>query len=201
MNNSKKVFILGLTIMALVSSGCATVKRVNVDKTVDLSGRWNDTDARTISKAMILDCTNQSWLPLFVGKQGRTPVVIVGDIKNQSSEHINTDIITKALEHSLINSGKVKFVASKMERGQVRDERNDQQKGETSPETMKRKGRETGADYMLIGSINSIKDETRGRYVIMYQVNLELVDLETNEKVWLGEDNIKKVVSKNKFSL
>ncbi len=202
MRNNTFVFGIILTGMAFLA-GCASshVQRVDVAKKVDFSGRWNDTDSQMVANAMIKDCTNQAWQPMFVGKMNRPPVVIVGDLKNQSNEHINTEVFTKDLERSLINSGKVKFVANKGERIQVRGERDDQQQGDTAPETMRRKGRETGADYMLIGSVNSIKDETKGRYVIMYQVNLELVDLETNEKVWIGQHDIKKVVEKNKYSL
>ncbi len=197
------ILFMGLVSLALLFGGCVSsnVKRVPVQKQVDFSGRWNDTDSQMVADAMIKDCTSQGWQPMFMGQKNRPPVVIVGQIKNQSTEHINSEIFTKSLERSLINSGKVKFVASKTERVDVRDERDDQQQGETSPETMKRKGRETGADFILIGSINSIKDETKGRYVIMYQVNLELVDLESNEKVWLGQHELKKVVEKSKYSL
>jgi PBP1b-binding outer membrane lipoprotein LpoB len=77
---------------------------------------------------------------------GREPVVIVGNILNRTSEHINTEVISKSLEYELLNSGKVKFVASPEEREQMRAERADQQKGFTSPETMARLGREHGAD-------------------------------------------------------
>ena len=186
----------------LLFSGCGTtVQRVAVDKKVDLSGRWNDTDARQVAEAMIQDCTKQTWQPTFVGDKKRLPVVIVGQLRNQSEEHINTEVFTTSLERSLLNSGKAKFVANKVERPQVREEKEQQQSGTTAPETIRKMGRETGADYMLIGSINTIKDETHGRYVIMYQVNLELVDIETNEKVWIGEENIKKIVEKNKYSL
>ncbi|MCB9757851.1 MAG: penicillin-binding protein activator LpoB [Candidatus Omnitrophica bacterium] len=203
MKRLQTVVFVVLAGVSVLFSGCAStkVKRIAVDKQVDFSGRWNDTDSQKVADAMIADCTMQSWQPMFLGQKNRPPVVIVGDIKNQSSEHINSEVFTKALERSLLNSGKVQFVASKTERFQVRDERNDQQDGNTSAETMKRKGQETGADFILIGSINSVKDETKGRYVVMYQVNLELIDLETNRKVWLGSDSIKKVVEKSKYSL
>ena len=106
------------------------------------------------------------------------------------------------MERALINSGKVRFVASRDERGGIREERLDQNReGFTDPETIKQIGKETGADFMLIGSLNSIKDETSGRYVILYQVNAEMIDLLTNEKVWIGQNHLKKVVTKSKYSL
>ena len=200
----KRFFNVLLIVLTSFFVGCAGhhVKRIEVNEVVDLSGRWNDTDSRLVAQEMIEDALNRSWVPEFHGRNNRSPVVIVGFIKNQSHEHINTDVFTKDLERTLLNSGKVKFVASHDERTGVREEREDQNKsGYTNPDTMKKIGKETGADYMLIGSVNSIKDEVKSRYVIMYQTNLEMIDLETNEKVWIGQKDLKKVVEKSKYSL
>lgn len=188
----------------VVISGCAStrVKRVDVDETIDFSGRWNDSDSRMTAAEIIQDCLSRDWADGFREQKGRKPVVIVGELKNKTDEHINVDVFIKDLERALINSGKVRFVASRDERGGVRQERLDQnQEGFTDPETIKQIGKETGADFMLIGSLNTIKDETSGRYVILYQVNTELIDLVTNEKIWIGQNLLKKVVTKSKYSL
>lgn len=186
-----------------VLTGCSSsnVKRVKVEEPIDFSGRWNDTDSQLVAKDMIEDCVKMSWVESFRQNNKKPPVVIVGAITNQSQEHINSDVFVKDLEASLLNSGKVKFVASRVERPQVREERQDQHAGLTAKETIKPIGRETGANFMLIGSINSIKDELKGKYLILYQVNLELVDLENNEKVWIGQKHIKKEVQRSKYSL
>jgi PBP1b-binding outer membrane lipoprotein LpoB len=76
----------------------------------------------------------------------------------------------------------------------MRQERADQQEF-ASPDTQKKWGRELGADYMMFGNINSIVDAINKKQVTYYQVNLELVDLETNEKVWIGEKQIKKYIT------
>ena len=47
---------------------------------------------------------------------------------------------------------------------------------------------------MLQGTINSIVDSFEGKKVVYYQVDLELVDLESNTKVWLGDKKIKKAI-------
>ena len=200
--------IIGIAVSVIMvmvfAAGCSStkVKRIKGDEVIDFSGRWNDTDSKMVAKEMIDTSLGEGfWLSNFMEKYHRTPVVIVGTIMNKSYEHINSELFTKDLERSLLKSGRVKFVASRQERGEVREERNDQHQGYTSAETRKAIGKETGADFMLIGSINSIKDETRGRYLIFYEVNLELVDLENNEKVWIGQKNIRKVVTRNKYSL
>jgi len=201
MKNFMVVCFIGVCVFAV---GCASTKveRIDVDKTVDYSGRWNDSDSRMTAKDVITDCVGRFWIKNFREQEGRKPVVIVGDFKNRTEEHLNMDVFLKDLERALINSGEVKFVASADERGGLRQERVDQNtEGYTAPETVKAIGQEIGADFMLIGSVNSIKDEASGRYVILYQVNTELIDLRTNEKVWFGQNHLKKVVTKTKYSL
>jgi hypothetical protein len=123
------------------------------------------------------------------------PSVIVGHVRNRSHEHINVQTFIKNLERALINSGQVQFVASSEERGQIRNERIDMAE-HASDETMKGPGQEVGADFMLIGGINSILDEIRGKSVMYYQVNLELISLENNVKAWIGEKQIKKLIQR-----
>lgn len=202
---NKQRILAGILLVVLVAfvSGCSTtkVKRIEGDEIIDFSGRWNDTDSRLTAKEMIEDSLAGFWLNTFSEKNRRPPVVIVGTITNKSHEHINSELFTKNLERSLLKSGRVKFVASRQERGEIREEREDQHKGYTAKETRKKIGRETGADYMIIGTINSITDNTKGRYLVLYEVNLEMIDLETNEKVWIGQKDIRKVVTKSKYSL
>jgi uncharacterized protein (TIGR02722 family) len=187
------------TILLLAS--CASgpkVERQEVDTTIDLSGRWNDADSRMVSEEMIQDCLNRPWLERYKVKHNeKTPTVIVGRVRNRSHEHINVQTFVKDLERALINSGQVQFVASKGERTGVREERVDQAQ-HASDETMKGPGQEIGADYMLIGTINTIRDDIGGKAVMYYQTNLELIDMATNVKVWIGEKKIKKLIKKQK---
>jgi uncharacterized protein (TIGR02722 family) len=194
-------FTLIITV-ALVLLGCAgskrKVSRVPTDSVTDLSGRWNDTDSRMTAEAMIQDLLSRPWLDEYGRMTGKKPIVIVGQVRNKSSEHINTDVFTKDIERELINSGRVTFVATSDERQQLREERLDQQSF-ASRETMKKWADETGADHMLLGSINSIVDSIEGEAAVFYQVNLELINIEKNVKVWIGEKKIKKVIEQDKY--
>ncbi len=204
MNHSFK-FALVTFAAVLAFSSCAsgpsrTVTRVASDTQIDLSGRWNDTDAQQVAQAMIGDVLSRPWLSDFNMAEGRKPVVIVGEIRNRSDEHIETLVFTKSLERELINSGKVRFVASATEREGVRSEKMDQQM-EASEATMKRLGQETGADFYLGGVITSVTDAVDGQRVVFYKTNLELINIETNEKVWIGDKQIKKVIEQAKRKL
>jgi uncharacterized protein (TIGR02722 family) len=188
----------GLTLMAtLTLASCQTrqVTRVSPDQTIDLSGRWNDTDARLTGEALIQEALGTQWLTDFTQEQGRKPVVIVGFVKNKSSEHIDAEPFLKDLERAFINSGRVRLVQSGEKREQIRAERADQQEF-AAQETIKKWGREVGADFMLQGTISQIVDSYNKERVNFYQVNLELTNMETNEIVWIGEKKIKKYVNK-----
>lgn len=200
MKNVKFLAVL-FSLSLVACSSTPKVTRIDVDQVVDLSGYWNDSDAQMVAGEMITDALARSWREDFLKEKSRNPVVIVGHISNRTSEHINTQVFTKSLERELLNSGKVSFVATSDERQQMRDERADQQSGNTDPSTMAALARERGADYMLIGSLNATNDEVKGKKVMFYQTNLELVDLSTNLKVWIGQKEIKKTVERRRFSM
>jgi len=194
MKNLFTLLIISSLILFLAGCGSSrTVQRTSSDTTVDLSGRWNDTDSRITAKKMVDGLLDSRWIINFDKKNDTRPVLIVGNIKNNSSEHIQTKIFSKDIERELINSGEVKFVASSEERAEIRDERAEQQQY-SSMETAKRLANETGADFILKGVISTQNDSFDGQAVKYYQVDLELINLETNEKVWMDSKKIKKLV-------
>jgi hypothetical protein len=88
-------------------------------------------------------------------------------------------------------------VAGKGEREEVRDERKEQAMY-AREDTQKAPGKEIGADYMMKGTIVTILDEADGTKAMFYQVDLQMVDLESNAKVWFGQKKIKKVIEKKR---
>jgi len=193
-------FIFSLAL-ALAAAGCSkkVVQRVEPDEVIDLSGKWNDTDSRLVSEEMIADCLNHPWLTKHATKYSKDPVVIVGAIRNKSSEHIAVGTFISDIERALVNSGDVSVVASSLERQDLREEKADQARFSTI-ESLKKQGVELGADYMLTGQINTIVDQEKGEKVVFYQTDLNLIDIETNSKVWLGQKKIKKFIERKRVS-
>lgn len=185
-----------LFVVFLAATACSTSKKVQrVDDTqqIDLSGRWNDTDSKLVAEEMIKDVLSRPWSNEFLEAKGKKPTVIVGIVKNKTSEHISTETFINDIERELVNSGKVRVVQGGEAREEIRQERADQQEF-SSVETAKNWGLEKGADFILQGTINSITDSNVKEKVMYYQVDLVLTDLETNEKVWIGTKKIKKLV-------
>ncbi len=194
MNTIIKFSSIALLLVILSSCAKRTVTRVSPDQQIDLSGRWNDTDSRLVAEEMVKDAINRPWRSDFVTKTSKKPVMIVGVITNKSHEHIEAETFIKNMEREFINTATVRVVQNADFREKMRQERADQQEF-ASPDTQKKWGKELGADYMMFGNINSIVDAVNKKQVAYYQVNLELVDLETNEKVWVGEKQIKKYIT------
>lgn len=221
-HNYKIIYLLpSILLLFAISTSCVKkVSRIQTDHVTDISGRWNDTDSRLVAEAMIEDFLNARWLHEFTQMANdelrekqirnqvkvddedaaipkhkrRKPTIVVGDIKNKSFEHIEADTFIKDIERQLVNQGSVRLIANSTFREKLRDERSSQS-GNSTTESQKKFGRELGADYMMFGIINTIVDASADAKVIFYQVNLELVDLETGEVVWIGEKKIKKIRS------
>lgn len=191
--NFLSVFLIGLLLV-----GCAPkrkVQRIDTNQTVDLSGRWNDSDSRAVSEDMIKQLLHDNWITNYKSEnQGKRPILIVGLVKNKSHEHIDANTFVKDIEKAIIKDGSARLVQAGSKREALRNERVEQQ-DYASTETAKSWGLELGADYMLQGTINSIVDVYKKEKIVYYQINLELSHLETNEIVWIGEKKIKKYIN------
>ena len=198
LKNRRSIAIVAWAVLTVAGCGHETkVTRVDAGLVTDLSGRWNDTDSRMVAESMVKEALQYPWLGNFSQAKDRQPVVVVGTVLNNSHEHINVQTFISDLERELTNSQKVTFVAGKGERDEIRTERKEQAI-HAREDTQKAPGKETGADYMMKGTIATILDEADGTKAVFYQVDLQMIDLETNTKVWFGQKKIKKVVEKKR---
>jgi hypothetical protein len=194
----QSLWIVACAVFVLAGCGHETkVTRVDAGVVTDLSGRWNDTDSRMVAEAMVKEALQYPWLGNFTQANRRQPVVVVGTVLNSSHEHISVQTFITDLERELTNSQKVTFVAGKGERDEIRTERKEQAMY-AREDTQKAPGKETGADYMMKGAIATILDEADGTKAVFYQVDLQMIDLESNAKVWYGQKKIKKVVEQKR---
>lgn len=195
MNRIFKLSVFFLVFSFFACTPTREVKRVSPDQQFDLSGRWNDTDSKMTAETMIKQVLSDSWLYEYQkDNQGKRPVIVVGIISNKTSEHISPETFIKDIERSFIADKRIRLVQAGDKREQLRGERADQQ-NYASPETTKKWGKELGADFIMQGSINSIVDSFNKDKVVNYKINLELTNLETNEIVWIGDKEIKKIIS------
>lgn len=192
-------YTLLATFGATLLTGCGGTKvsRVDTNQEIALTDRWNDKDSQLVSEEMINDMLSFPWIRDFkASNNGDKPTVIIQKVRNKSHEHISADTFLNDLKRAIIRSGDARFVASGAERTDIRDERADQ---ELNAAKAKQMGNETAADFALSGTINSFVDQAGGNRVTTYQVDLKLVNMETNEEVWNGQKKLKKYQEKSSF--
>ncbi|MFN2431566.1 MAG: penicillin-binding protein activator LpoB [Gemmatimonadota bacterium] len=186
--------VLGSLVSILPACASRQVTRVEPATQIDLSGRWNDTDSRLVAEQMIDDVLSSSSLNAWQER----PVVVLGPVRNETLEHIATETFLNDVERALAASGRVIVVAGPEDRDSVRREREEQQVY-ARPSTRAATRAETGADLLLGGVISAIEDREDGKQVVYYQVDLSLTDLESNEKIWLGQKKLKKYVGRGRY--
>lgn len=189
---SLPAFVL-LSLVAIGSSCSRTVTRVDPIQQYDLSGRWNDSDSRLVADKMISELFNSNSFKDYATARGKKPVIIVGQIRNRTTEHIDANNYIKKLELAIFNSGIADFVESDEFRDKLRLERA-QQQDFSDPSTMAQWGKETGADLILFGEMTSETDVFNNKRVVNYVTTLVLTNMETNKRVWYGQHEIKKYV-------
>lgn len=191
--------VSAMVVFAMLFASCAStsVKRYSADDNVkDLSGYWNDNDVNQVCTTLIDSCIKSKRVAEFEKKYNRTPIVIIGTIKNKSVERIDTSILSKRFQNAIINDGTLEFVADANQREELRAEKYDQ--ADNAYETAKSIGNETAADFMLQGSVTTIVDTAGREQVRTYQVDMQLIDLETNKIIWSDQNNdIKKYIKKS----
>ena len=188
----KPYFFLLLIAFAIVSCS-RSVTRIDPNTQIDLSGRWNDTDSRKVADQMIHDLFTSDLFKKYADGLGRKPVIIVGMIANKTSEHIDAGNYVKKFELVIHNSGLADLVESDSFRDKIRQERAEQQDF-ADPATVAQWGKELGADVMLFGEMNSETDVYNNKRVVNYITTLFLTDIETNKRIWYGQNEIKKFV-------
>jgi uncharacterized protein (TIGR02722 family) len=183
-------------LVFLIISACAPqVSRIDPSTEVELSGRWNDSDSRSVADQMISQLSASTRYQEYAKTKGTRPTIIVGMVRNKTSEHIDAANYIKKLEAAIFNSGLADIVESGEFRDKLRVERVEQ-RDFADPVTVAEWGKETGADLMLFGEMTSETDVYHNQRVVNYVTTLFLTDMETNQRIWYGQQEIKKLIRK-----
>ena len=160
---------------------------------IEPSGRWNDTDSRLVANKMTTDFLASEKYKEYALALSKKPAIILGTIRNKTTEHIDASNYVKKFELAIYNSGVAELVESDEQRDKLRLERV-QQQDFSDPSTMAQWGKEVGANLMLFGEMTSEIDVYKNKRVVNYQTTLFLTDMETNKRIWFGQHEIKKFI-------
>lgn len=193
-----------LAVFSLTVTSCTTTSAEYTDpnKAEILDDRWSETDLKKTAEFLVDQVLARPWLKEYKGKHGgKSPVVLVDVIENRTDEVIDTKALTDYVQDELINSRKVRFVSDVSVRKKLLDELKYQNSGAVSTATAKRTDNQTGADFLLEGSITSSNHAKSGggERTIFYMTTMRLTNIETGEIEWTGKKELKKAFKQSSF--
>ncbi len=187
------LFAFGL--VALPGCGETKVDRTASTASKDLSGRWNDVDAKQTANEMISKALAAGWIDRFIGKNNKNPNIQLGKvIVRAGDEVVSTAVFMKEIRKEFVNSGKIDVIDD--DKNSTRDELGDQA---AYAEKGKEMAKEASTDFLLKGSINTQNDQEGRQSVKFYVVDLEITDVQTRKIVWTERTSIRKEVEQSKW--
>lgn len=155
-----------------------------------LDDRFSENDMQLIAKKMIQSMAGSD----IVGSNG-APVVMVGKMRNRTSEHIDMTMLSDKVRTQLIQSGRFRF-ADVVNRRDIAEEYEYQQSGYVDPNQAKGPGSQTGAEYLLTGTLTANVQQAGRNKLIYYKATFQLTNLLTSEIAWTDEKEIRKAYKK-----
>ncbi|WP_122460466.1 penicillin-binding protein activator LpoB [Pseudomonas viridiflava] len=188
-----------IAAVALLVTGCANnspgLGNKNISygdtKAVEtVTNEFGSTDLQMIAESMTRSLAQSGTL------QGR-PVVQVYDVKNKTSEYIDTREITTSIKTQLMKSGTARFASDDNQmQNQVDQLKLQNQSGLYKKTTVAKTGNMVAAKYRLEGSISSIVKRSSDYKDVFYKFSLQLIDVESGLAEWMDEKEIRKTTER-----
>lgn len=194
--------VLGSVVMlALGLSACGPKAFVkgqydDVNKENLMDDQWSETDMQVTVKSMVDSLVTHP----SISNAKVVPVVMVTNLQNKTSEHIDTQSIMDMVRVELTKSGKVSFI-DKEARQDIADEYNYQDSGMVNNTTKKGPGGQIGADFIVNGRLDSIVKEVGKDKTVYYKITLNMTNLKTSVITWTDQKQLRKAFKKKSIGL
>lgn len=194
------IFVVLASVLGLVSA-CGPKAFVkgqyeDAEKENLMDDQWSETDMQVTVKAMVDSLVTHP----SIAKAKATPVVMVTNLQNKTSEHIDTQSIMDMVRVELTKSGKVSFI-DKEARQDIADEYNYQDSGMVNGTTKKGPGGQIGADFIVNGRLDSIVKEVGKDKTVYYKITLNMTNLKTSVITWTDQKQLRKAYKKKSVGL
>lgn len=183
--------LLSLTACALLVAGCAkeTTRYGDAKGVETVTNQFGSTDLQMIAESMTRSLLNSQAV-------ANRPVVTVQEVKNKTSEYIDTRAITDSIRSELLKSGRVRFAVDAAAMQQQVEELKRQQSELYEKDKAAQLGKMVGAGYRLEGNITSIVKQANDVKDVYYKFNLQLWNIENGLLEWNDEKEIRKTTTK-----
>lgn len=197
----KKIYIRFLMMMFCLVlpfiAGCmAYTRNINPQDETHYDASYDFSDKNQIVEALVTPLLQAPVFPVE-----KKPILIVYPVVNETSEHISTGGITDAIRMRLIQTGRFRFI-NERQRENIQQETSYQDAGFVDPAMRVEKGRQLGADYILSGTLRSIKNKQAKQMRlykkerIYYSLDLTMTDLKTGEIVYADQAELAREASR-----
>lgn len=194
---------LSLVAAALLAlGGCATTSpevssgpvKYGDSKAVEtVTNEFGSTDLQTIAESMARSMLQSR--PVLQARQA--PLVTITEVRNKTSEYIDTRAITDSIRAQVLKSGAMRFaVDTNAMQNQTDELIRQNQTGLYKKSRAKKIGQMEGADYRIEGNITSIVKRTSDIKDVYYKFSLMLVNVESGVIEWADEKEIRKTSSR-----
>ena len=161
-----------------------------------LSDQFNENDLQLIAKKMVNSLAGS---PRFAQPGQQFPVVLVGRMKNKTSEHIDMRSLADKIQTGLAQTGRFALL-DKAAREDLAEEYEYQQSGYVRPDQAKGPGEQISADYLLTGELASIVQQVGNDKLVYYKMTVKLNNVRTGIVEWTDEKEIRKKFEKKHIS-
>jgi hypothetical protein len=161
--------------------GPTQVQRLAPDQTVDLSGLFNDHDARTLARAAVKDLQASTWL-----KGGGRPVVRLTPLRNRTSEQINGVFISGPLVQALVRHTGARVV--------TRTDAARHARAQGTAGAGPAAGQQLAATHLITLKLSAASQARRGVSFTSYSLSAAAVSVDDSQTVWSFSRSIQKVV-------
>jgi hypothetical protein len=180
-------------VAAALAAGCAQEKtRYGDAKGVEtLTNQFGSTDLQMMAESM---ARSMQQAPAIAS--ANLPILTVQEVRNKTSEYIDTRAITDSIRSELQKGGRVRFAVDAVGMGQQTEELKRQQSELYAKDSAAEMGRMVGAQYRLEGNIISIVKQVKDTKDVYYKLNLQLWNIRNGLLEWSDEKEIRKTTSR-----
>jgi uncharacterized protein (TIGR02722 family) len=200
MTRTQSLRALALSGAAIVLAGCAAssptvgggpVSYGDAKAVEQVTTEFGSTDLQMIAETMARSLAQSQ-----AGSRTK-PLVTIADVKNRTSEYIDTRSITDTIRMQLLKSGTMSF-ATDIEAMQAQTDELTRQNesGLYKKSTVSKVGKMQAAQFRIEGNITSITKRNADVKDVWYKFSLIMTDIEGGTIVWADEKEIRKVAKR-----
>ncbi len=195
----KTIVILLFIMTGCMICSCATTVRHGIQNDETVTGSdWSAKDLKEVADYMVNSITRSANSPGSILRRGKPRWILAKDLRNETDEHVNTRTIMEKIRTRLINDGIAGFVDDQA-LNDILNQLKFQQSGLFDDKTVAQVGKLVGAQYVLRGTVSSIRKRTDRTDIIYYNITLQAVGIETGEIIWTDEKEVQRLTRKGLF--